>query len=361
MLTSNNITIVAPGRICLFGDHQDYLELPVIACAIDRQVILSAKINHDDCFHILMPNIKSERHIPISETFDILKPQDYFASTLRVVKRYGCIPNKGYTINLESNIPINAGISSSSAIVVAWVFFLLKAFGCIKKIFPQLIAQIAYEAEVLEHNSPGGKMDQFTIAIGNIIYIDTAQDLVYNTIGTSMEGLILAESGISKETLGLLSSIKSKATKAIDCVSKNVSNFNLKATTMDDYKIFSKYISQDLEPYFYAAIINHTITNKALTLFKDGNIDVEKVGKLMNEHHDILKNKLNITVPKIDNMIDTALKAGAYGAKIVGSGGGGCIVVLSPTEKKEEIINALLKSGAKNAYEVSISQGAYCK
>ncbi|MCK5402403.1 MAG: galactokinase, partial [Flavobacteriaceae bacterium] len=97
------MTIIAPGRICLFGDHQDYLGLPVIACAINRQMILSAEINNDNYFHILMPNINSKRHISISETFNTLEPQDYFASTLRVVKRYGCIPTKGYTINLESN------------------------------------------------------------------------------------------------------------------------------------------------------------------------------------------------------------------------------------------------------------------
>ena len=32
----------APGRICLFGDHQDYLELPIIACAIDRRLHIKA-------------------------------------------------------------------------------------------------------------------------------------------------------------------------------------------------------------------------------------------------------------------------------------------------------------------------------
>ena len=121
----SQLTISAPGRICLFGDHQDYLGLPVIACAIDRQVILSAEKNNEGVFHIIMPDISSERKIDISETFDILEPQDYFASAMRVVRRYGCNPSIGYTLTLKSNIPINAGISSSSAIVVAWVHFLI--------------------------------------------------------------------------------------------------------------------------------------------------------------------------------------------------------------------------------------------
>ena len=43
----------------------------------------------------------------------------------------------------------------------------------------------------------------------------------------------------------------------------------------------------------------------------------------MNGHHEVLRDLLKITVPRIDAMVNAALKAGAYGAKIVGSGGGG--------------------------------------
>ena len=105
------------------------------------------------------------------------------------------------------------------------------------------------------------------------------------------------------------------------------------------------------------------VTKKLIHEFKYKSvIDIGKIiGKLMNEHHAILRDDLKITVPKIDAMIDAALQAGAYGAKIVGSGGGGSIVVLSPSHKKEVIINAMLKSGAKAAYEVSVSQGVHCK
>ena len=38
----------APARICLFGDHQDYLGLPVIACAIDKYLTVSGTPNQTD-------------------------------------------------------------------------------------------------------------------------------------------------------------------------------------------------------------------------------------------------------------------------------------------------------------------------
>ena len=195
------INIVAPGRICLFGDHQDYLGLPVIACAINRSVILTSEENATGQFFIRMPDIKSERIISIDDTFASLDTGDHFASALRVVRRYGCIPDVGFDIELKSTIPINAGTSSSSAIIVAWIHFLLVAFGCNQEISASFIAQLAYEAEVLEHNSPGGKMDQYTIALGNIIYIDTGKKFSYENIGTELHGLILGVSG-NHRTIG---------------------------------------------------------------------------------------------------------------------------------------------------------------
>ena len=357
----NNITVSAPARVCLFGDHQDYLGLPVIACAINRQVVLSAESNNDGVFHILMPDIFSERHISISETFETLDSRDYFGSALRVLKRNGCSPTEGYNLIIKSDIPINAGVSSSSAVLVVWIHFLLKAFGCNQELTSELIAQLSYEAEVIEHNSPGGFMDQYSISLGNIVYIDAASDLKFETIGTSIEGLVLAESGEPKDTLGLLNYVRKNTSKAIDMVLEKAPEFNLKQATMMDYSKYSTEVSEDLKPFFYAAIKNHTITQEALKELKKEQIDYKLIGQLMTKHHLILKEQLRVTTPKIDAMIKAALIAGAFGAKIVGSGGGGSIVALSPLGKEDQIINSILESGAKAAFKVSVTKGTLNK
>jgi galactokinase len=355
------ITVIAPARVCLFGDHQDYLGLPIIACAINKMMVLSATRNDLEVFDISMPDIHSERKISIYENFYLLEKQDYFASALRVVKRYGCFPHSGYTITIKSEIPINAGISSSSALVVVWIHFLLKAFGCKHEITSQLIARLAYEAEVVEHQSPGGRMDQYTIAIGNILYIDTSQDAAYNTIGTTLNGLILAESGIPKETLGLLSHVKTNATKSIEMITLKYPDFDLKTAILADYVHYENELPKALKPFFYASIKNHIITQEALKVFKKNTLNLDIIGTLMTEHHQVLKASLKITVPKIDTMINVAIASGAYGAKIVGSGGGGSIVVLAPDNKKEHIIAALLECGSKSAYTISVTEGSKSK
>ncbi|HAT66521.1 MAG TPA: hypothetical protein DCS66_18315 [Flavobacteriaceae bacterium] len=78
----------------------------------------------------------------------------------------------------------------------------------------------------------------------------------------------------------------------------------------------------------------------------------------MSQHHNILREQLQVSHPKIDTMLEAAIRAGGYGGKIVCSGGGGCAVVLAPKEKEEAIIQAFLQAGAKAAYPVSISNGS---
>ncbi len=54
-------------------------------------------------------------------------------------------------------------------------------------------------------------------------------------------------------------------------------------------------------------------------------------------------------------MLEAAQAAGAYGSKIIGSGGGGCLVALVESAKKQTVIEAFLAHGAKKAYEVIIT------
>jgi galactokinase len=356
---NSTLKIVAPARICLFGDHQDYLGLPVIACAINRQITLIAKPNKSLEFIFNLPDIQSQRSFSIHTSFAMLEPGDFFGSALRRVRKYGCIPTLGYSITIQGNIPVNAGVSSSSALVVAWVLFLLDTFGCDREITAEFISQLAYEAEVLEHNSPGGKMDQYSIGIGNIIFMETGNHFSYQILGNKMDGLILGESGIVKDTLGVLSSAKTNAIEAIKVIQNKRPEFTIETATLRDYEISSHLLSETLKPYFYAAIQNHRITQKARAELRKEPVNLQKIGALMNEHHTMLRDHLKITVPRIDAMIEAAKAAGAYGAKIVGSGGGGCIVAVSPKDKKKEIIEAIKQAGAKDAYEVLVAKGVF--
>jgi len=353
----NKLISIAPGRICLFGDHQDYLGLPVIACAIDRTIKLTATKNSDGVFRINMIDIDKVRVININETFPVLEPRDYFASSLRVLRRHGCIPTVGYDIHITGNIPINSGTSSSSALLISWINFLVKAFGIDDEITPEFISKMGHESEVIEHGEPGGMMDHYSIGVGNIVHINTSDPFSCNIIGSKLNGLITGVSGIPKETIGLIGELKGNTLLAIEKVTQNFSDFELKKTKVEDLKTYLGCIPEKLQPYFEAAIKNHYYTKEAVKEFEKPVLDLKKIGELMNGHHTVLRDLLKITVPKIDDMIDAALEAGAYGAKIVGSGGGGSIVVIAKHDKETKIIKAILGAGAKEAYSVFVHPG----
>ena len=63
----------------------------------------------------------------------------------------------------------------------------------------------------------------------------------------------------------------------------------------------------------------------------------------------------------MDKMIDSANENGALGSKIVGSGGGGCIVSIVKYQDKERIIEAIKATGARDAFGVNITKGALLK
>ena len=69
MTNTSEVIYKAPGRICLFGDHQDYLGLPIIACAIDRYIKITAVPNENNVFNIEMPDIKASRNVSIDDDF----------------------------------------------------------------------------------------------------------------------------------------------------------------------------------------------------------------------------------------------------------------------------------------------------
>ena len=76
--------------------------------------------------------------------------------------------------------------------------------------------------------------------------------------------------------------------------------------------------------------------------------DLKKVGELMNQNHRLLQ-QIEVSHEKLDFLVKLAMEQGAYGAKLTGGGGGGCMVALTPEKDlQEQVAKAIEKQG----YEV---------
>jgi galactokinase len=348
------IKVSAPARICFFGDHQDYLNLPVIAGTINRYIQIEAEPSKENSFFIQLIDIDKVKTIDLNKKYDKIDNGDYFLSVLEVLKKAGFLFNQGYKIKLSGDIPINAGISSSSALVVAWIRFLLEIQDQKKEINDVQIGKWAYESESSFFNQPGGIMDQYTIAQKGLLYINT-QTTRTERLNPNIGCLVIAESGLAKRTLGVLQKARSYSQSAIAAVLDKVPQFEIHSANESEYEEYLHFVPEIYRDHWYAAIFNHLLTQKARKLLISGSLDIEQLGNYMNAHQKILQQRIQNTPEIMQKQMQAACNAGALGAKIIGSGGGGCMVAMVTENTKEKVIQAFLNKGAKTAYEISLS------
>ena len=348
----------APARICLFGDHQDYLGLPVIACAINKYILVEGVPNNNNYLLFSLIDLDQLIKINLDEDFSALQKGDHIRYVIKTLKKNNINIDKGYDIKISSKIFINAGISSSSALTVALISFFIKIFYP-KTVSEGYVAELAYQSEVVEQGGSGGRMDQYSISIGNTVYLETKNAFSFEKINNPINNFIIANSGVRKKTDLILKNLKSKANAAIATIKLNNPDFNLNLVRVSDINNFKSQLNKTSFKYFKAAVENHSITQAAYLELKKKNPNIIKLGMLMNSHHNILKNNLSITVPLIDKMIDLALKNGSYGAKIIGSGGGGSILILSNKKDENKIIKAMYNAGAKEVVKANVSTGIF--
>ncbi|GAH00069.1 unnamed protein product, partial [marine sediment metagenome] len=103
---------------------------------------------------------------------------------------------------------------------------------------------------------------------------------------------------------------------------------------------------------------NYIQKSSKIIIEKNHNIELEfyrALGNLLTEHHRQLVDNIGVSTPKIDKMISIALENGAFGAKINGSGFGGCMFALA-SENKKEIMDNIAEVGGIG-YTVKTSEG----
>ena len=72
--------VSSPGRICLFGEHQDYLGLPVIAASISLRVTIEGQPREDMTVTVDLPDINGEETFSMEGDLPYTKEADYFQS-----------------------------------------------------------------------------------------------------------------------------------------------------------------------------------------------------------------------------------------------------------------------------------------
>ena len=349
--------ISTPGRICLFGEHQDYLGLPVIAAAISRRINVSGEKRADNKILIRMPDIQSEEVFMLDPDLRYTKERDYFKSAINVLRRHGYGFEHGFDVHVNGNIPINSGTSSSSALLVSWIHFLTQ-MADIKPVETASqfdIGKYAVEAEVLEFGEPGGMMDQYSTALGNIMYLETVPEPMALSYPAKLGTFVLGDSLEPKDTLGILKHVKFGMLDIIRQLTESEATFDLHTFPAEDASRFRSELSEEQFRLLQGNLSDRDILREARSMFAENAVDRNRIGELLNIHQDSLRDAKKVSTPKINRMVEASLKAGALGAKINGSGGGGCMFAYAPNNP-EAVAEAIEREGGK-PYIIEVDEG----
>lgn len=226
--------------------------------------------------------------------------------------------------------PVGSGLGSSSTLVVA----IIKAFVELLNLAldDYAIAQLAYKIERIDCNLQGGKQDQYSAAFGGFNFMEfyggnrtLVNSLrIKNWVICELEAsLVLFYTGVSRESA-----------KIIADQSSNVASGSV--NTLDAMH----------------AIKNEALVMKECLLKGDFNgvVDSMRLGWENKK-----KSAKTVSNPHIDEIYESAIKAGALAGKVSGAGGGGFMMFFVPPEKRMNVVRAL------NNYDGQVSNCHFTK
>ncbi|MBD0256726.1 MAG: GHMP kinase [Cytophagales bacterium] len=349
------LTASTPGRICLFGEHQDYLGLPVMAAAISKRIAVTGRLRADNRVAIDLPDVRGAEHFELAYPLPYQQDRDYFRSALNVLQRAGVRLDRGVEATVRGDIPINSGTSSSSALLVSWIHLLVQLSGQSGSKSRQEIGELAYRAEVLEFGEPGGMMDHYATALGDIIYLESQPAIRIRRYRPTLGAFVLGDSQEPKDTLNILKRVKLGMLEAIRKIKIHPPAFDLHHTPLAAADDYAHVLTADELLLLRSNLSDRDILREAKRMFDENNVDDVRLGTLLNGHQRNLREAKQVSTPKIDAMIEAALGAGALGAKINGSGGGGCMFAYAP--QGAEAVAAAIEGQGGKAYVIAIDEG----
>jgi galactokinase len=82
-----------------------------------------------------------------------------------------------------------------------------------------------------------------------------------------------------------------------------------------------------------------------------GDSDYAEAGRIFSASHASMRDDFDITTANIDSIADTAVAAGALGARMTGGGFGGCVIALVPADRVEAVGAAVREAAQVAGYQ----------
>ena len=227
-------------------------------------------------------------------------------------------PEGGFTMESHSEAPAGAGISGSSALMIAGASALNKFTR--RRYSLEKIREIAQNVEAQVIRVPTGAQDYYPAMYGGVSAIR------FGPAG-------IARSGLATDPAEL----DERFVLAYTGAPRN--------SGINNWEVTKKHIDGDRRVHRNFDRIAGIATAMHRAVERN---DWDEAGRLMREEWaSRRKNVPGITTPLIDRLVTAARRAGCIGAKACGAGGGGCVVFLVEPGAKEKVARAIAGQGAE--------------
>jgi galactokinase len=370
----NELTVLAPGRVNLLGEHIDYNDGMVLPVAIDRSVRLSFKPLAEP--QVFLHAEDFDAHV-IFDFDSINEKNDIFGKKLPAWAIYPAgvawalhqngLGLPGMAGNYSSNIPIGAGLSSSAAVEVAFAF----AWQTLGNwsMDRMTLARICQQAEIHYVGVNSGLMDQFASShgvAGHALVFDTRNQEWYPVPLPDSISIVIADSGVRRSLTNSAYNERHAACQQALAILRQVFPGIL---ALRDVTPGQLYDHKDLLPGNLYKRAQHVVeecarVEKAVLLLNKA--DIAGFGELMYAGHRSLRDLYEVSCPELDRLVEIAGSLpGCLGARLTGAGFGGCTVNLveetaasSFTERLKEKY-AQATGGQAQVYTCKASEGVH--
>lgn len=338
-----------PGRVNLIGEHIDYHGLPVLPIAIRRLVRVAWRRRSDRKIRAVSSPPYGPREFEWTPDLAPAAPgdwQNYLRAAARAVTRKWPI-GTGIDAVVRSDLPAAAGLSSSSALLVAFTLALLRA-NRHAPTFEELM-EVLPEGEQFV-GTRGGGMDHAAVlasraGCASLINFDPVS---VRPIPIPADwGFLVAHSLVTAEKSGAVredyNSRRRAGTAALERLGLASYREAIKGRTFEQLAALAgKRLEHEAERNAFLHVTGEALRVRAAVSAME-RADAGEFGVLLMQSHESLRDLLKVSCPSLDRLAEAATESLAGGARLTGGGFGGCVVIFCGKRHRARVRRRLIE------------------
>lgn len=341
----------APGRVNLIGEHTDYNDGYVLPFALPQRTVAAARRLESPEWTV--HSTLTDDTVRFGES-DLIPGRvtgwaAYVAAVIWALREAGH-PVGGAQLHLDSDVPLGAGLSSSAAMECA----VLAALAALSDVDIPLSQRprLAQHAENAYVGAPTGILDQSASILcraGHALFLDcrdgSTEQVPFDPAAAGLAMLVIDTRAPHRHADGEYAARRASCEAAAELLGvaalRDIEPTGLDAAlaALPDDTIRRR--------------VRHIVTENqrvldTVDLLRSG--DVPAIGPLLTGSHASMRDDYEISAPQVDTAVETAVRSGAYGARMTGGGFGGCVLALVDAEATGKVANAVRDAFAAAHY-----------